>query len=681
MALDPSTFRQAQGIATLPANPDDSGNEPTSDAPIANTLTPPAAAPAQPRVNLRPAPPAQPPVQPDQTPGNFFRRLSHSFAGALIGTLAGSPGADYSVDDSGKTVATPRPDSARSRIQRIAQAALEGLAHGAAVDSRQYPNGFSKAAAGFGAGFIGTQQRQQAQDAQARQQSQQDYERQQKTLMDKAVRASHNASTYSLWQKAMAEANDHDPERQKNMDLMNAANDFIAKNPGMSMSVQIATPQEVQAMREADSHSIGVHTFLPIGFTQAKDADGNPLFESDGVTPKQIGQIAVISGGMDGGKLALPQSFVDDLQKYGKAAGIRGVEQYKAGMAYPLPTILSMDKAMNPIKAKAIDGWKTAKDVVRQDGTHAQQNEFTNEVRDYPAGVQPNTKNEVAGQAADIKLKAAQTENQLADAAKKRADASGKNDKPIYAYNTMTKQREQTTRAEMNAAPAGLYKNPVDIKETDLRKDTELARQLGDAQMNISRYRAASQRFDQNITGDDRSRIAALFADDRLKAGLWGTELPTDWLNKLYSSAQWDHLSPEAKDALVGYTGARGAVIAYQKAVSGSGRANKEQLELELQNIPNPLEPRDVREKKFDRFQSNIDQTGAGLPKLVGIDRPQEIRQRIEAEEAKKDGATHIYEPNSRQAIPVDSTAVKNIFGKVIGYKDAHGRVTVFQKQ
>ena len=88
-----------------------------------------------------------------------------------------------------------------------------------------------------------------------------------------------------------------------------------------------------------------------------------------------------------------------------------------------------------------------------------------------------------------------------------------------------------------------------------------------------------------------------------------------------------------------------------------------------------------MREKQFERFQANIDQTGAGLPKMIGVDRPQEIRQRIEAEEAQRNGATHVYDPRSGQAIPANSTPVKNIFGKVIGYKDQHERVTLFPKQ
>src|SRR5947208_15099636 len=111
-----------------------------------------------------------------------------------------------------------------------------------------------------------------------------------------------------------------------------------------------------------------------------------------------------------------------------------------------------------------------------------------------------------------------------------------------------------------------------------------------------------------------------------------GAQTSTDWLNKLLTSEHWRTLPKTAQDAVIGYIGARGAVIAYQKAVSGSGRANKEQLELELQNIPNPLLPKDVREAQFDRFQQNIVQTGAGVPKMVGDERPKEIHKRIDGE-------------------------------------------------
>jgi len=163
--------------------------------------------------------------------------------------------------------------------------------------------------------------------------------------------------------------------------------------------------------------------------------------------------------------------------------------------------------------------------------------------------------------------------------------------------------------------------------------------------------------------GGSKRAMASLLGEDKFKAEFMGMQLPADWFNKLADTENWNALSKSQQDAVVGYLGARGAVTAYQKAVSGSGRANKEQLELELQNIPTPLLPKDVRESQFDRFQQNIDQTGAGLPKMVGIERPKEIQQRIEAEEAQKQGATHIYDPNQKKAVPVGSWMQRHFQG------------------
>jgi hypothetical protein len=84
---------------------------PTSDMPTGDSLQPPAAQPAsQPPLQLQPSQqkPAPQPVQEDQTPGHFFKRISHSFAGAIMGALAGpSQVVDgYDVDENGKQ--TPR---------------------------------------------------------------------------------------------------------------------------------------------------------------------------------------------------------------------------------------------------------------------------------------------------------------------------------------------------------------------------------------------------------------------------------------------------------------------------------------------------------------------------------------------------------------------------------------------
>ncbi len=388
----------------------------------------------------QPVPSGQPPTRPTEaapqapplTPGpaapsrSFMGALAHALIGSTmavaakgIQVAAGPPAPDsYTTDASGKT--TPnfsRTDNTRSRLERLAQHALEGLAAGAQIGPQK-----SKAAAwgaGIGAGAQAEMQRTQGDDLLKRKQAQEEYDTQQKTLTDKAVRAMHNASTYSLWQKAIDEQNDHDPERKKNMDVVNALQEYNDRNPKNGMSVQIVTPEAAMAMHEADNHSVAKHTYLPLGMTGAKDANGNPVFEQDGVTPKQTGQIAVISGD---GKLPLPQSFVDDAKEYGKLAGISGSDQLTANMEVPLATFLNIDKRINDVKLKESDGWKNAHDVILADGkTHAQMNPVTSKTRPYPEGVTPLAVKKEEAEIEEKKASAFEKE-QLGRKAKKDAD-------------------------------------------------------------------------------------------------------------------------------------------------------------------------------------------------------------------------------------------------------------------
>ena len=407
------------------------------------------------------------------------------------------------------------------------------------------------------------------------------------------------------------------------------------------------------AMHDADNHSVAKHTFLPMGKTQAKDADGNPVFEADGQTPKFIKQFAAIGGGSADEKVPTPQGLLDDVKKYSKFdPRLKGASQLTAGGEVPLTALLSAYKFVSENKGKEVDGGREGEPVT-VDGKIQKRNKYTGEISEYVGGVPLS----VQKQQADIAEKQSMEKKNLAEA--KKADQA--DNKPVYAFNTQSKQLEQTTRITVAANPT-LYTNPVDVKESDIRKDTELARQLGDAQLNLSRYRSAAQKLDTLSLSEQRA-VAALVGEDKFKAEFMGAQIPTDWLNKLLTSENWRTLPKTAQDAVIGFIGARGAVIAYQKAGSGSGRANKEQLELELQNIPNPLLPKDVREAQFDRFQQNIDQTGAGLPKMVGIERPKEIQQRIEAEEARNQGATHIYDPNQKKAVPVGSWIQRHFQG------------------
>jgi hypothetical protein len=100
----------------------------------------------------------------------------------------------------------------------------------------------------------------------------------------------------------------------------------------------------------------------------------------------------------------------------------------------------------------------------------------------------------------------------------------------------------------------------------------------------------------------------------------------------LAKSDSWQKLPQDAKEAVASYIGARGAIIAYTKAISGTGRLTESQLKTEMANLPDPTTPSDVREMQFTRFQRNIDQVASGLPKLPGVDSPAAIRARVEGQ-------------------------------------------------
>ena len=401
--------------------PNDIGPLPTQ-APAAPPIPVSPGAPTRPASPAPQAAPAALPTHENRPTHSFAESIRHALIGGTLGAMAktvkvvaGPQPTQYTTDENGRVIPDPkqRPDNTVSRLERIAQSALIGLASGAAMPPQK--SRMAALAGGIGAGANAARQQGEQQDLLKRKQSAEDYERGQKELTDKAVRAMHNASTYSLWQRAMDESNDHDPERKKNMDVVNALQEYNDRNPKNGMSVQIVTPEAAMALHEQDAHSVGKHTFLPLGMTQAKDANGQPVFEADGVTPKQTGQIAVISGD---GKIPLPQSFVDDAKEYGKLAGISGADRLTSGLEIPLSNFLNIDKRLNDAKLKEQDGWKTAHDVILADGkTHAQMNTVTSKTRPYPEGTTPNVENKPAAQKVESDLKKEQTAEAAAKAA------------------------------------------------------------------------------------------------------------------------------------------------------------------------------------------------------------------------------------------------------------------------
>jgi hypothetical protein len=453
----------------------------TSDAPIDNTLQAPAApAPAQPPVQLQPAQPAQPPATPSPAAPtrSMFQSIVHGLIGGAlsVGThglqaVAGPQRPDsYTTDESGKqTPVYNNPDRSRDRIARIAQAALQGLAAGSQVP--QQKSGMASAFAGIGAGAVGEMREAQGQDLLKRQQSKEQFETEQRALTDKYIRAQHNITTHALWAKGLEDANEHDPERLKTEAIRASAEDWISRNPSTSMTTQVLSENEARAMQAADKNNPAstTHAFFPYGMKEVKDASGNTVYEKDGVTPRKEGQVFVIGGGSKDGKMPLPQSFVDDLKKYGAMAGIGRVDDVKAGDEWNLDRFLNAGARMNPIKGQEIDGWREKKlgeNAVKVGKDWMQENTFTHERRPYGSTPQEVEKNNAV------------IEKDLGEAAKFRGEAN-------KANSEATQQKQlNPTGAEGLTGEAYLQTLPQGqrdvIKAIAEGRETRTPRQLQD---------------------------------------------------------------------------------------------------------------------------------------------------------------------------------------------------------
>lgn len=207
---------------------------------------------------------------------------------------------------------------------------------------------------------------------------------------------------------------------------------------------------------------------------------------------------------------------------------------------------------------------------------------------------------------------------------------------PVIAYNPQTGERELTTRSQADAQ--GLQ-GPVPVTEPQLEKYRSAQAQFNDVQANLSRYRAAARQFAQQGNPRDAALISAVINESKLGGGIHlgpvGVELPgyssiAEAADRVARSASYKALSPAGKALVDGYLRTMSAVPAYQKALTGVGRFNKEIVDLELRNIPDPTyAPADI-DRKLEAFQENVDQGAQSIPRIPGLPTIRDVRARFE---------------------------------------------------
>jgi hypothetical protein len=328
MAIDPTNFGQLRAQATLPSsNADpDTGMEPTQSADTGKQLTPPTQAPSQQPMQLQPSQPSvtTPAVPPTSNPR--LQGFIHSVLSGTLSALAGKAPTAYETGADGRVVpAKVQPtDTLANKGRRLASHALEGLAAGSAVPQQRYGSKASALASGLGAGASAATLSANAADAKARQQERENEDAKQRKILNDATRAHLTANTYALYQHAIQEGLDHDPQRAIYQSIFDAASD-----PESGMKAQIMSEDEARSFAKNNPGWTATHYPVPLGSKPLME-NGQPVINADG-SPKMVGQVGIITHPETTGQgtFVIPAPMADEVNKFGKHAGI--TEEVKAG--------------------------------------------------------------------------------------------------------------------------------------------------------------------------------------------------------------------------------------------------------------------------------------------------------------------------------------------------------------
>jgi len=167
-----------------------------------------------------------------------------------------------------------------------------------------------------------------------------------------------------------------------------------------------------------------------------------------------------------------------------------------------------------------------------------------------------------------------------------------------------------------------------EIKPGDVNKDKSAMRQLNDVQKNVNLYTKSIREDLPKLVPGDTDKMQEIMALNQQSGGsvldvgekgisigsipVLGAKLTKQNLKQMTDDLAG--LSEAGRNMLTGYLRTAAAVPAYQKALTGIGRSNKEMLDLELANIPLPYYDGNTANNRMTAFQENMNQARNGFP-------------------------------------------------------------------
>lgn len=219
-----------------------------------------------------------------------------------------------------------------------------------------------------------------------------------------------------------------------------------------------------------------------------------------------------------------------------------------------------------------------------------------------------------------------------------RKEAQAKQKQYGYAMAPDGSTQYTTQYKAENAKPDPLPFQP--ISNADVFKDRTSLGQLNDVQINTSKYRDAMNNVKVNLDDKAIDSMHRIIAGVSEKPGIVLETLTLGAVDKMVEQTElknaWQNLTPEQRKLMIGFLRTRGAILAYNRALTGA-RSSDKAFSIEEANLPTPDVGSTVGNDQLDSFQENIDILANKFPHgLPGVPHTSEIRAKHEKQEETK---------------------------------------------
>lgn len=255
----------------------------------------------------------------------------------------------------------------------------------------------------------------------------------------------------------------------------------------------------------------------------------------------------------------------------------------------------------------------------------------------------------------------------------RRQEEEAKDQEPVVYFD---KNGQRILDSRMAARQAGGKIIGRTMSPTEVDKETSITAQLNDVQLNLSRYQAAVDALGGKLPQDQIDAMTKIIAIDKALEGPVGNESITGQISagqipiaasqaqQSEMGAAWNYLAqknPAGEAMMRGYFRMRGALLAYQRVISGSARQSQLGLQFEAPNVPEPYVGVGVASRRLKDFQENMDTVAKQVTRIPGMDIPSDIRDRFTGQRPQAQGGGAAAAAGAKET-PVTRN------GKIIGY-------------